>query len=290
MAKRTLSQYTGDVGEALVFIEMLEAGCAVNTLSASDTGWDLHLHLATTPRTIKTLRALNERVWDLSGRSAHVQVKRSEVDKPPSLRVGTVRGWLAASVAGTPTFVVMSEGNSFTFVTPAGYGRWLRSHEDADDDALRVLNSGRCTYRQEFFPFLLHLWSRYPLVILDLDLTRERDLSIGGFAKNMLRELIVETGIGIAYRFKLGRDDDGRTWRDLAERFSSALGSPQDPEANEVEVQKIALNMSSMGSHAGGLRPTHYSLASELSEVVTDAQQMLDAFAIYGWLPLRAIR
>lgn len=85
MAYRSWGNFQGDRGEIEALSELLKTGAAINTLTASDTGWDLHLHLPehsmfidTDPPSEVDNRYLK---WRLSGRTAHVQVKRDASGK-----------------------------------------------------------------------------------------------------------------------------------------------------------------------------------------------------------------
>lgn len=186
MALRNSNNVKGDLGEIEVSKKLLEHGLAINSLAASDTGWDLHCHV---PKTLimnaSTVEA--KRSWPMSGRSAHIQVKNSSAGR---LNVGTVRGWLSGTASGVPTFMFWKpkkDSEIYWFSTPNDFSQWLGdlkaelSGEALLDDEchFRYLDAGKRTHRQAplntfkyidiRFPSVLQLWTKYPLLALDYE-------------------------------------------------------------------------------------------------------------------------
>lgn len=102
MASWSRNQYRGNLGELEVARNFLNLGCVVNSLAASDAGWDLHIQV---PEVAQTFAQLPES-WRLSGRTAHVQVKQTSTDSV-SINLDTLRGWVIGSKIGVPTFLVL---------------------------------------------------------------------------------------------------------------------------------------------------------------------------------------
>jgi hypothetical protein len=143
-------------------------GASVNSLTASDYGWDLHLHVPEEEMYFSPT-APPEDSWVLSGRTAHVQVKRrSGSSSWPSLATETVRGWLTGTSTGTPTFVFIVDDTDpkvtkFRFSTPRELDLWLDHYESMSSGTLG--NKWTLPYKRHVFPRLLQLWVRYPHVM-----------------------------------------------------------------------------------------------------------------------------
>lgn len=155
--------------------ELLDCGAAINALTASDSGWDLHLHLPERPMHINAEPAghLNRTKlsWRLAGRTAHVQVKRT-TRSSVTLKVGTVRGWLTGTRAGTPTFLVMVRDKpdgttSRLMATPAALQHWLDSNEHRGEATEHTLGSrAMMRFDAKTFGWSAHMWCLYPEVLL----------------------------------------------------------------------------------------------------------------------------
>lgn len=157
------------MNELLCAIAMIEHGIGVNALTASDSGWDLHCHVP--DALIIDASMAGRRSWDLSGRTAHIQVKSSTSDM---LTVGTVRGWLTGTAAGVPTFIFGTLRGGQVFSSPSDLDDWLYSAGTAADDASqhRYTYTGRNTQKQTKlgyhrydkarFPSVLQMWVMYP--------------------------------------------------------------------------------------------------------------------------------
>jgi hypothetical protein len=83
-------------------------GAAVNSRSQSDYGWDAHVH---TPEDVLDMGNL-PKSWKMSGLSAHVQVKNAQSGSAASVKVGSLRAWIAGSKIGTPTFYFFIDRDS----------------------------------------------------------------------------------------------------------------------------------------------------------------------------------
>lgn len=172
MAKRTSSNVKGDLNELHVSELMLEHGIAINTMTASDTGWDLHCHIP--DRLIQNAsKAPGDISWTLSGRVAHIQVKSAAKDR---FRVGTVLGWLTGTLCGVPTFMFTRHNDRTVFSTPENLDEWLilASRHASDSDTHVFTLSGKNTtvqtklahhvYKMNRFPSVVQLWIRYPQI------------------------------------------------------------------------------------------------------------------------------
>lgn len=171
MAKRKRSNVSGDLAELDVAKLMLEHGIAINALTASDTGWDLHCHVPD-DLIVEASQAHGSKSWNLSGRAAHIQVKGGG---PGNLRVGTVRGWLTGSASGVPTFMFWQRRNKPVFSTPADFEAWIDDLPmTINDESKYPANSDRTTqkgalmrshpYDPKRFPSVLRMWTDLPML------------------------------------------------------------------------------------------------------------------------------
>lgn len=180
MARRTGSNARGDINELSCAISMIEHGFAVNALTATDTGWDLHCHIP--DDLILSASAAGRNSWQLSGKTAHIQVKSAATD---SLSIGTVRGWLTGTASGVPTLMFGHYRGRQVFSAPNDLEAWLASADrkvNSDDVKHKYTYAGRATekqtplsfhqYVEERFPSVIQLWTEYPQIALDFpDLT-----------------------------------------------------------------------------------------------------------------------
>lgn len=159
---------------------MIEHGFAVNALTATDTGWDLHCHIP--EELILSASTAGRKSWRLSGKTAHIQVKSAATD---SLAIGTVRGWLTGTASGVPTLMFGHHRGRRVFSTPDDLEVWLTSADrriNSEHGKHKYTYAGRDTekqtplsfhpYIEERFPSVVHLWTDYPQIALDFpDLT-----------------------------------------------------------------------------------------------------------------------
>lgn len=176
MARRTGSNVTGDLNEFRVAQLLLEHGVAINALTASDTGWDLHCHVP--DDLIRQASTSSLSSWNLSGRTAHVQVKSAPTD---SLNVGTARGWYTGTMSGVPTFMFCTLNNHSVFSAPDDLEVWLdiATRHAPDTGKHRYTLRGRSTakqtrlgthsYSEERFPSVLQLWVHYPQIAMSFN-------------------------------------------------------------------------------------------------------------------------
>lgn len=244
--QRVIQQYSGALGEVQAVAELLHTGSAINGLTASDSGWDLHLHVPELPLDLKK-RPRSVKSWELSGRTAHVQVKRTEDEKLPSLDPGVVRGWLTGTRAGTPTFVVVVHDPpgrapaKLTYADPSSLSAWLRHVEQRSPlpKRPRLREKELTKFEHAAFAAELQLWARYPNALLAgmrrLDPTapgpqREfevraivEQLAIGYFAHHQMRVPYESPGPDVAQALDgfgrviadaLGLEDESATNRD----------------------------------------------------------------------------
>lgn len=186
MATRQLTKHNGDIGEVNIVKDFLLMGAAVNSLTGSDYGLDLHIQVPLRPQEYKNLKES----WPLSGRIAHAQVKNMTSGQNPPVAVGRLRGWIAGSQVGSPTFVIILKTTNTIYLSPrdlmAVLKNWEVKHavalaEDARRDPIddsKPKAPGTVTLGEkrghEFepasFPWLLHLWTKYPGVMMNHDL------------------------------------------------------------------------------------------------------------------------
>lgn len=163
MPSRTISNVSGDLGELRVISDFVRMGAAVNSLSQSDYGWDAHVH---TPEDVLDMSNL-PKSWKMSGLSAHVQVKNAQSGSAASVKVGTLRAWLAGSKVGTPTFYFFIDQDNPRYASPRMLEKLLKDNKEADDHV--AISIGRVQTRPadySIFSHLLRLWTRYPRVLL----------------------------------------------------------------------------------------------------------------------------
>lgn len=159
VAKRMKSHYLGQVGETAVIRRMLDTGSSINSLSASDYGWDLHIHLPLEPFAVPRERALIKKSWIMSGRTAHIQVKNWA--STPEVNVGTLRGWVSGGASGTPTFVVIpssDEPSEWKYLGPGELDELLHKvSSKGDEDTVSMSNS--LPFPDSVLHHLLDLWT-----------------------------------------------------------------------------------------------------------------------------------
>jgi hypothetical protein len=181
MARRTGSNARGDINELSCAMSMIEHGIAVNALTASDTGWDLHCHIP--EGLIVNASAAGRNSWQLSGKTAHIQVKSAATDR---LTIGTVRGWLTGTASGMPTLMFGRYRGRQVFSTPNDLEAWLTSADrkiNSEGAQHSYTYAGKSTnkqtplsfhlYIEERFPSIIQLWTEYAQIVLDFpDLSR----------------------------------------------------------------------------------------------------------------------
>lgn len=166
MAKRTKNHYLGDVGETSVIRRMLDTGASLNSLSASDYGWDLHIHLPREPFAVPLDRTHIKDSWTMSGRTAHIQVKNWMSD--PTVVIGTLRGWVSSGTSGIPTFVVIprsDDPSEWKYLGPGELAEILDKNSSKDDDSsVSMLDS--LPFPDLELHHLLDLWTWNPRMTL----------------------------------------------------------------------------------------------------------------------------
>ncbi|WP_323958890.1 hypothetical protein GC088_10050 [Arthrobacter sp. JZ12] len=174
MTIRKKTAYIGDVGEVEVLRALLDTGSAVNLITGADYGWDIHVQVPRTPTSPSDYRG--EAAWGMSGRSAHIQVKSKTGNLSPSVDPGTVRGWITGSKTGAPTFVVLVVPGKKLYFSPKDLQllltRWEEKNEKKRADGKKEvesltlpLSSARL-FASEQLSWLLHLWSKYPGIMM----------------------------------------------------------------------------------------------------------------------------
>lgn len=282
MAKRTRAQFSGDLAEVQVFAHLLQTGAAINSLTGSDTGWDLHLHI---PDTIVDVGS--SKAWTLSGHTAHIQVKFRS--KPHSIRVSidTVKGWVSASRQGTPTFVfLLDEEERLHYITPCDLNALLNSRPNAPDGTQIDLRSvTRHLYQLDHFKRVLHFWRTYPQVAL----AGLHDSPLADGTRATCDDAILLVGdvfLGWLQRYAHMELDnrDASTWSRYTDSFTQPyLGSHRYSAADEhhfaSEVEQfIVFNERSRD----GLDPARYTSAQDPDSVRRDANSLLDFYFAAG--------
>lgn len=174
MATRQKIAYTGDIGELEVLRELLVMGASVNTLTSSDYGWDLHVQPALEPMNANQVQ--DDGSWEMSGRTAHIQVKNMTSSQNPSVKGSTLRGWDYGSTVGAPTMVVVTKPSGKIYISPAGLRNCLASWNQSNArkiergkkpaEKVTLTSNHARPFNSHVFPWILHLWTRYSGVLL----------------------------------------------------------------------------------------------------------------------------
>ncbi|MBT2533275.1 hypothetical protein J7E83_14330 [Arthrobacter sp. ISL-48] len=166
MANRTKNKYLGDVGETQVLRELLDTGASINSLTASDYGWDLHVQLPEEVLDAAMISRFGPKdTWKLSGHVVHVQVKNQTSGSDPSVRMGTLRGWLEAVI---PTFVIIVRPEGMIYLSPsvlqAKHDRAVAKGKDEDGSV--SMSGGVLLPRDRNLGHLLAIWTKHYQVMM----------------------------------------------------------------------------------------------------------------------------
>lgn len=317
MAIRLRSKHDGDIGEAEVLKDFLLMGAAVNSLTGSDYGLDLHIQVPLRPLVYQQLATK----WELSGRVAHAQIKNMTSGQDPSTSVGRVRGWIAGAMSGTPTFVVILKGNRRLFLSPlqikAALRDWEKAHagDMAKDASMKTAATDSFApktvtlkeesaheFQPEAFPWLLHLWTSYPGVMMNSQLavqdwlfTDPNELDEHGtqFIAQVLlawmKSHYSDTTPVLSSDEIASYDHEDGTW--LFERSESVAGArsilqagfkKMYPECSSEEVERHVQGVMSMLGLAW-LKERRYPLAELMTSYSTSphsGQSLLDALRL----------
>lgn len=266
MIARMWSAYQGDRGEIEIVRDLLDTGAAINTLTASDTGWDLHLHMPAQPMYVneEPPKELNRRTlaWRLAGRTAHVQVKRTST-AGVRLKVGTVRGWITGTEAGTPTFLIVlrdSQGNDEPtkfLATPGVLKVWLDSVSDKTDEEEVDFAQGRLfPFSARTFARDVAIWGHYQELLLEHPVV-DKVLHGGTVQQLGAHQFVEQVLLACLSHEGSTADEGGRWWAGETQRTASRavelLGLAEPGTDNEVELlQTIASNVSEYASRRPG--------------------------------------
>lgn len=107
--------------------------------------------------------------------------KEMQAAKGTKLTLGTVRGWISGSRAGTPTFVLYLSGTDSypgapikRLATPAVLLRWLESFDGVADDKARLLSADDMyDFSSSRFGYELEAWSTYAQLLLEHPLVEQ---------------------------------------------------------------------------------------------------------------------
>ena len=135
MPKREKSAVTGERGHLSVLIELLDTGGAINSLSFSDYGIDLHM---LPPQRDHDPSDGSITEWDVTSYPVHFQVKSTAAGKSAVVTYGQLHGWV---IAGSPTFLANWRNGTISYADPLALARTLavfeqRNGTDVDIDAL----------------------------------------------------------------------------------------------------------------------------------------------------------
>jgi hypothetical protein len=270
MAKRTGGNVNGDLYELRVTQLLIEHGLAINSLTGSDTGWDLHCHVP--DGLYRRASEAGRASWLLSGRSAHVQVKSAPRGR---LRLGTVRGWTTGAASGVPTFFFSRLRDKPVFSSPADLAEWLShaSNNADDDDDHRYTLRGTATalqkpltthfYSEARFPSVLQLWVRFPQLALGFSgatawMNHERH------ASNLLEALVPELANALWADERLGRHTESYQ---LARSLGALYGAAGFEDAEE-RADKDLMNGSVDRRMVGDGLVTRNTVASAVASLV----------------------
>ncbi|ORI18338.1 hypothetical protein [Rhodococcus sp. 1168] len=241
MARRNGSNVVGDLNELRVAQLLLEHGIAINALTASDTGWDLHCHVP--DGLICGASRAGKDSWRLSGRSVHIQVKTSPHGR---LQVGTVRGWLAGTTSGVPTFMFGRLRETQVFSAPTDLGTWLRrTTQHSDDEGNRGYTyTGKDTtkqtglqthpYKESRFPSVLQLWVSYPQIAMgypNLTPWMNHEANSDEAIEDLLADLVVCVWADMQYNRST---DDYVLEKSVTDLFEAAGFDAPDALANKL--------------------------------------------------------
>lgn len=296
MATRTIQHYSGDVGEVEVLKELLLLGAAVNGLTASDYGWDLHVHAPSDVMDLDESIAPLPRTWGLSGRTAHVQVKRSAKNSPPRVSVGTARGWLTGTRAGTPTFLLLVSGGrtkssepQVRYATPNDISSWLQTaekkHGSRVDSGTYTFGSRQAKpFDRRRFAAELQLWTRYPNVMLHPDLPDIVPFLISStvdLTPSVVLDVIRGFALGYCAHFQLPIFEDINTeTRDAINAFTNLAQIPEEqPDNTFIElyqyIDATVMKADSKRAPAGGIPLGAYTVSTDKKEALADALECI---------------
>ncbi|GAA0573524.1 hypothetical protein GCM10010172_67730 [Paractinoplanes ferrugineus] len=294
MAKRNTQNYLGDLGEAEAYIELLRIGAGINSLTQSDSGWDLHLHLPAKPMILTSTGSAS---WELGGRAAHVQVKKQTSRSAPKLGIGTARGWITGTVAGTPSFLFIVDGKkNIQYATPCGISDWLEGRHSMPNENRRAIAGMKLNaFEASRFSRISHLWSAYPNVLLGLS---GLDRALHGCLHPDWTDVsgwISEIALGWFNVASIGNDDTGYWWSKGSDFFDTAARAMRLDEPGLEEVYQSLEEMTQQALAPRwstgwdlGLPVGVYTKKADPDSCRTDAVNMIEE--VFSALPRPARR
>ncbi|MGI6795737.1 hypothetical protein [Gordonia sihwensis] len=275
MARRTGNNVVGDLNELNVAKLLLEHGIAINALTASDTGWDLHCHIP--DDLLCRASESGSGSWSLSGRTVHVQVKSSSSGQ---LRVGTVRGWLSGTLSGVPTFMFVHKVDEPVFATPANLRDWLPRAVNDEDAHGYTLTGNRTAkqsplhtlrYRERRFPSVLKFWIEHPgLALAYGQFTKWINGEIGR-PDESLDSLVQELIVAVWAADGVTRDTDPSTLRNSLSGLYEAAGFDDYVQRAENYLVGIELHGLTLGDNRVSWHSVDRVIASAVHPENTDA-------------------
>lgn len=286
MAKRSSNQARGDLGELEVSMRLIEAGVSINTLTQSDTGWDLHLHVPEEP--VDALHGAAS--WAMSGRVAYAQVKRRSSDTWPRVRVGTARGWITSTRAGVPSFLFMVDARNRTattsFATAADLEKWLGEFGSAVGDEQDASTRAIVWHRFDAgepeglaFGRLLHLWTRFPNVMLELDPVVADEILLGRpITTDQAVDLLAPLASTCLNAHGVQELDDGIIWRNVIDGLVSAAACAggDDDALRRALLMRLSDTRAVGGGWNAGVLAGAFSRRTDPHEIQADAEVALE--------------
>ncbi|MEU7905335.1 hypothetical protein [Actinoplanes sp. NPDC049118] len=272
---RTRQQYLGDLGEAEVYAEFLHLGASINYLTQSDSGWDLHLHLPSD--SIDVEDASDLRAWDLSGRVAHVQVKKQTSTKSPGLKVSAVHGWITGTRSGVPTFLFVVDGQgNFRYATPKALADWIDLSSTPAEGESSTTKLSMFDYSRTKFRQVLQVWSRFPNALLYSGVIDDLVHGNGVVQPAAAIDLIAEVALGWLNSAGISYTGLEGDWDRYAGEFYAAADFP-DLQNGGDEYQKFRQELEERQDFHNeiGLPVATYSLLPDTEASRNDALRML---------------
>jgi hypothetical protein len=277
MGNRQRQHYLGDLGEAEVYTELLHLGASINYLTQSDSGWDLHLHLPSEPIDVASSPPIKS--WTLSGRVAHVQVKKKTSRAAPKLDLETARGWVTGTRSGVPTFLfIVDEEGNLEYATPKSLSEWIGQVSTRPERKMGTEKLQTYVYTRPKFGRVLHLWSRYPNALLALSKLDSALHARGDTDCADIFEIVADVAVGWLTFAGLTYPDEGaQDWERAVRAFCGTVDELGLSEGRAREgALRRAIEQSQNYDNNPGLPVATYSLQPNAQNCLDDSLQMLN--------------
>jgi len=276
MAKRTYAQLKGDQGELEAATLLLDTGGAINNLTSSDYGWDLHLQLPDDPFVWSSAVWQHRSGWLLSARTVHVQVKNAT---RTMLKPETVFMW---SKTPAPTsFLLERDPNGPFYSTPDQLAKWARRFTKKHPNYSKSVQ-----YKGEYrgwdvreFATEAYLWTSHPLLMRAASHAVRPLLapSFDTYFEHKFRDFLLMLANGVAQRFpaRYLEPYDLVARRNLADVVAAA-GGHKFPHRS-FDPDKLAESLLlEITAHAYSLTPAVYSISDDPAEIESDLAQLIE--------------